>query len=121
MGNYSSKAPLANDGDGSSSSSKTVGSKRDLASSEMSHPSPVVDGGATGEGDVESVVPTVFKWEHGGRDVYITGTFNNWEKRIPMHRSGNDFSYVVRVWCCHPLFQPNRYKLMCIVFVLLPL
>ena len=42
----------------------------------------------------ESVVPTVFKWEHGGRHVYITGTFNNWEKQIPMHRSGNDFTYV---------------------------
>ena len=39
-------------------------------------------------------VPTVFKWEHGGRNVYITGTFNNWERQIPMHRSGNDFSYV---------------------------
>jgi hypothetical protein len=40
------------------------------------------------------VVPTVFKWEHGGRNVYITGTFNNWERQIPMHRSGNDFTYV---------------------------
>eukprot|EP01031_Cornospumella_fuschlensis_P049972 gene49972-61169_t len=39
-------------------------------------------------------VPTVFKWEHGGRNVYITGTFNNWERQIPMHRSGNDFTYV---------------------------
>jgi 5'-AMP-activated protein kinase, regulatory beta subunit len=26
--------------------------------------------------------------------VYITGTFNNWERQIPMHRSGNDFSYI---------------------------
>lgn len=46
------------------------------------------------EGDADSAVPTVFKWEHGGRNVYITGTFNNWERQIPMHRSGNDFSYV---------------------------
>ena len=46
------------------------------------------------DGDLYSVVPTVFKWEHGGRNVYITGTFNNWERQIPMHRSGNDFSYV---------------------------
>lgn len=45
-------------------------------------------------GTAESVVPTVFKWEHGGRHVYITGTFNNWERQIPMHRSGNDFTYV---------------------------
>eukprot|EP00752_Nemacystus_decipiens_P017905 g16050.t1 len=42
----------------------------------------------------EELVPTVFRWEHGGRQVYITGTFNNWEKQIPMHRSGNDFTYI---------------------------
>jgi hypothetical protein len=42
----------------------------------------------------DNVVPTVFKWEHGGKHVYITGTFNNWERQIPMHRSGNDFTYV---------------------------
>lgn len=46
------------------------------------------------EGSSENVIPTVFKWEHGGRHVYITGTFNNWERQIPMHRSGNDFTYV---------------------------
>ena len=45
-------------------------------------------------GQLESTIPTVFKWEHGGRHVYITGTFNNWERQIPMHRSGNDFTYV---------------------------
>lgn len=43
--------------------------------------------------DDESV-PTVFRWEHGGRQVYITGTFNNWSRQIPMHRSGNDFTYI---------------------------
>lgn len=42
--------------------------------------------------DSEILVPTVFRWEHGGRQVYITGTFNNWEQQIPMHRSGNDFT-----------------------------
>ena len=26
--------------------------------------------------------------------MYITGTFNNWEQQIPMHRSGNDFTYI---------------------------
>jgi 5'-AMP-activated protein kinase regulatory beta subunit len=46
------------------------------------------------EPDDGEFVPNVFKWDHGGRNVYITGTFNNWEKQIPMHRSGNDFSYV---------------------------
>ncbi len=52
-----------------------------------------VDGGGS-EDTEEDVVPTVFRWEHGGRQVYIQGTFNNWERQIPMHRSGNDFTYI---------------------------
>jgi hypothetical protein len=43
---------------------------------------------------VESVIPTVFRWEHGGNQVYITGSFNHWNRRVPMHRSGNDFIYI---------------------------
>jgi len=42
----------------------------------------------------DDTVPTVFRWEHGGRQVYVTGTFNGWSKQIPMHRSGNDFTYI---------------------------
>ena len=42
----------------------------------------------------DETVPTVFRWEHGGRQVYITGTFNGWSRQIPMHRSGNDFTYI---------------------------
>lgn len=49
---------------------------------------------SSSNGESAELVPTVFKWEHGGKVVYITGTFNNWERRIPMHRSGNDFTYV---------------------------
>lgn len=45
----------------------------------------------------EEVVPMVFKWEHGGRNVYITGTFNGWSKQCPMHRSGNDFTYIANL------------------------
>lgn len=26
--------------------------------------------------------------------VYITGTFNNWSAKVPMHRSGNDFTFI---------------------------
>lgn len=67
-----------------------------------------MSGGGTGDADgtVQSgnlsfenwldddTVPTVFRWEHGGRQVYITGTFNGWSRQIPMHRSGNDFTYI---------------------------
>ncbi len=56
----------------------------------------------------EEIVPTVFKWDHGGRNVYITGTFNNWERQLPMHKSGNDFSLIFNLrkvlrycLCCH--------------------
>lgn len=30
-------------------------------------------------------VPTVFKWENGGNIVYLSGSFNGWNSRIPMH------------------------------------
>mmetsp|Transcript_4929 Transcript_4929/g.6497 ORF Transcript_4929/g.6497 Transcript_4929/m.6497 type:complete len:295 (-) Transcript_4929:259-1143(-) len=53
-----------------------------------------VEEGGEEEDDGEELIPTVFRWEHGGRQVYITGTFNNWENQIPMHRSGNDFTYI---------------------------
>ncbi|TDH73905.1 uncharacterized protein CCR75_002979 [Bremia lactucae] len=45
----------------------------------------------------EDVVPMVFKWEHGGRNVFITGTFNGWDKQCFMHRSGNDFTYIANL------------------------
>jgi 5'-AMP-activated protein kinase regulatory beta subunit len=51
---------------------------------------PMVEGGWLDD----DTVPTVFRWEHGGRQVYITGTFNGWSRQIPMHRSGNDFTYI---------------------------
>lgn len=31
----------------------------------------------------EKVLPTVFKWDGGGKQVYISGTFTEW-KAIPM-------------------------------------
>ena len=42
----------------------------------------------------ENMIPTVFRWEHGGDEVFVTGTFTNWEDHIPMHRSGNDFTHI---------------------------
>lgn len=55
------------------------------------------DGGDAGVGPSTAVVPMVFRWEHGGRNVYITGTFNGWSKQCPMHRSGNDFTYIANL------------------------
>lgn len=55
-----------------------------LGQSSVEQPPPTVD----------VVIPTVFRWEHGGNQVYITGSFNHWNRRVPMHRSGNDFIYI---------------------------
>jgi 5'-AMP-activated protein kinase regulatory beta subunit len=100
MGNYSSKEIQHEEGDNSipvvdSNQSDVGGSHGYIAN----NPTNVMPGSLEEYGtdlgdDLDEVVPTVFKWEHGGRNVYITGTFNNWDMQIPMHRSGNDFSYV---------------------------
>ncbi|KAF6278336.1 protein kinase AMP-activated non-catalytic subunit beta 1 [Rhinolophus ferrumequinum] len=34
--------------------------------------------------------PTVFRWTGGGKEVYLSGTFNNWSK-LPLTRSHNNF------------------------------
>lgn len=39
-----------------------------------------------------TLIPTVLQWTHGGRQVYVTGTFNNWAERIPMRESRADFT-----------------------------
>ncbi|GAA28398.2 5'-AMP-activated protein kinase subunit beta-2 [Clonorchis sinensis] len=44
--------------------------------------------------DSELKCPTVFRWDGGGKDIYISGTFNNWEKRIPMVKR-NSGVYVI--------------------------
>lgn len=54
-------------------------------------------GGDKSDDENVDLVPTVFRWEGGGRNVAVMGTFNNWEKPLPMHRSGNDFTYITNV------------------------
>lgn len=39
-------------------------------------------------------LPTVFKWDGGGRQVYISGTFSNW-KALPMVKSHGDFVTII--------------------------
>jgi hypothetical protein len=99
MGNYSSSRDDARGGDDHSiptRPNRNPVSTAETKSSSAGQPTqtepirPLIDDGST----KENFVPTVFKWEHGGKHVCITGTFNNWEGHIPMHRSGNDFTYV---------------------------
>lgn len=42
----------------------------------------------------EKVIPTVFKWEGGGKDVQISGTFSNWSP-LPMVKSHGDFVMII--------------------------
>lgn len=34
--------------------------------------------------DGAKMLPTVFKWEGGGKSVYISGSFDNWQTKLPM-------------------------------------
>lgn len=40
------------------------------------------------------MLPTVFKWEGGGKQVYISGTFTGW-KTLPMVKSHGDFVTII--------------------------
>uniref|UniRef100_H3DCX1 Protein kinase AMP-activated non-catalytic subunit beta 2 n=1 Tax=Tetraodon nigroviridis TaxID=99883 RepID=H3DCX1_TETNG len=35
--------------------------------------------------------PTVIRWAGAGKEVYISGSFNNWSTKIPLNKSHNDF------------------------------
>lgn len=43
----------------------------------------------------ERKLPTVFKWEGGGKAVHIAGSFDNWKAKIPMVKSHGDFYTIV--------------------------
>uniref|UniRef100_A0A1B6C9V7 5'-AMP-activated protein kinase subunit beta-1 n=1 Tax=Clastoptera arizonana TaxID=38151 RepID=A0A1B6C9V7_9HEMI len=45
-------------------------------------------------GVTDKALPTVFKWEGGGRNVLISGTFSNW-KTLPMVKSHGDFVTII--------------------------
>uniref|UniRef100_A0A023G4I0 5'-AMP-activated protein kinase subunit beta-1 n=1 Tax=Amblyomma triste TaxID=251400 RepID=A0A023G4I0_AMBTT len=52
--------------------------------------------GGDGGGQGKATLPTVFKWEGGGKEVSISGTFTNW-KPIPMVHSHGDFVVILDV------------------------
>eukprot|EP00299_Pterocystis_sp_00344_P007726 c2636_g1_i1.p1 GENE.c2636_g1_i1~~c2636_g1_i1.p1 ORF type:complete len:280 (+),score=40.23 c2636_g1_i1:23-862(+) len=35
-------------------------------------------------------VPHLFKWSHGGHEVFLTGTFNSWREKIPLKKTNAD-------------------------------
>ena len=38
----------------------------------------------SGEDISSKKLPTVFKWDGGGKAVYIAGSYDNWKDKIPM-------------------------------------
>ncbi|WAR19189.1 AAKB2-like protein [Mya arenaria] len=45
----------------------------------------------------EKLLPTVFKWESGGKEVFLSGSFNNWKGKIPLAKSHGDFFTIVEL------------------------
>ncbi|KAL5479516.1 hypothetical protein EMCRGX_G023043 [Ephydatia muelleri] len=54
--------------------------------------SPTRDGPVKEE---EQRIPIVFRWDGGGNEVYVCGSFNHWETKIPMTNSHGDFTAIV--------------------------
>ncbi|XP_047127344.1 5'-AMP-activated protein kinase subunit beta-2 isoform X1 [Hydra vulgaris] len=42
-----------------------------------------------------STVPTIFRWEYGGKEVYVSGTFNKWKTRFPLTYSGGEHAAII--------------------------
>ncbi|BHF80750.1 5'-AMP-activated protein kinase subunit beta-2 [Sparganum proliferum] len=43
----------------------------------------------------QKLLPTVFRWNGGGNEVYISGTFNDWHSRIPLVRRNSGACVIV--------------------------
>ncbi|KAI5061037.1 hypothetical protein GOP47_0023542 [Adiantum capillus-veneris] len=39
-------------------------------------------------------IPTIIQWTYGGNEVYIEGSWDNWQNRTRLQRAGNDFTIV---------------------------
>uniref|UniRef100_A0A4W5MSH0 Protein kinase, AMP-activated, beta 1 non-catalytic subunit, b n=1 Tax=Hucho hucho TaxID=62062 RepID=A0A4W5MSH0_9TELE len=39
--------------------------------------------------------PTVFRWTGAGKEIFVSGSFNNWATKIPLNKSQNNFAAVV--------------------------
>ncbi|KAJ4704101.1 SNF1-related protein kinase regulatory subunit beta-2 [Melia azedarach] len=37
-------------------------------------------------------IPTMITWNYDGQEVAVEGSWDNWKTRIPLHRSGKDFT-----------------------------
>lgn len=40
-------------------------------------------------------VPMVFKWKHGGKEVFLSGSFDNWKTKIPLAKEDENYHYTI--------------------------
>lgn len=45
--------------------------------------------------DMSRELPTVFRWDGKGKDVYISGSYDNWTTKIPLVKSRHDFFTII--------------------------
>jgi len=53
------------------------------------------------ESSMGNIVPTVFTWIHGGTTVFLTGAWDRWQSKAPMHRTGNEYSVILSLPAGH--------------------
>lgn len=49
---------------------------------------------------VTNEYPVVFKWSsqnHPARNVYLTGSWDKWNRKVPLVKSTNDFSTIINL------------------------
>lgn len=49
------------------------------------------------EMDDDYLMPSVFTWNFGGKHVYITGAWDGWTEKTPMHKNGAEYTAVIYV------------------------
>ncbi|KAG4301255.1 hypothetical protein PCK1_002565 [Pneumocystis canis] len=47
--------------------------------------------------DKEKMVPVFLRWKGDNQNVYVTGTFTGWGKKIPLNKSMNDFAVLINL------------------------
>lgn len=72
----------------------TVSRPRASTMSEGTVPKPMVHDPDPVDPLKKEALPTVFKWDGGGKQVFISGTFSGW-KALPMVRSHGDFVTII--------------------------
>lgn len=47
--------------------------------------------------ELTRTIPTVFRWENGGNEVFLSGSFTDWNARIPMNSSLDEFTTIIEL------------------------